>query len=69
MEIGKPVRVLRGIDLGSEGKVERGAIGILESMSNGPYMPFLVRFPHGTFAFEDGELEDVEPSESHGDTR
>jgi hypothetical protein len=69
MEIGKPVRVLKGIDLGSGGKVERGAIGILESMSNSPYMPFLVKFPQGSFAFEDGELEDVEPSDAHGDTR
>lgn len=59
MEIGKPVRVLRGIDLGSEGKVEKGAVGILESMSNSVYMPFLVKFSQGTFAFEDGELEDV----------
>jgi hypothetical protein len=63
MEIGKPVRVLKGIDLGSDGKVEKGAIGVLESMSNSPYMPFLVRFPQGSFAFEDGEIEDVEEQE------
>lgn len=60
MEVGKPVRTLRSIDLGADGKVDKGAIGILESMNNGPYMPFLVRFPQGSFAFEDGELEDVE---------
>jgi hypothetical protein len=66
MELGKPVRVLKGIDLGSGGKVEPGAIGILESMSNSPYMPFLVKFPNGSFAFEDGELEDVEPDNQHG---
>lgn len=62
MEIGKPVRVLKGIDLGKEGKVERGEVGILESMTNSPYMPYLVRFEQGRFAFEDGEIEDVEPS-------
>lgn len=61
MEVGKPVRTLRGLDLGTGGKVEKGAVGILESMNNGPYMPFLVCFPQGTFAFEDGELEDVGP--------
>lgn len=60
MEIGKPVRVLRAVDLGQDGKVEKGAIGILESMNNGPYTPFLVKFPQGSFAFEDGEIEDVE---------
>jgi len=64
MEIGKPVRVLKAIDLGSDGKVEKGAIGVLESTSNSPYMPFLVRFPQGSFAFEDGEIEDVEEPES-----
>ena len=69
VEIGKPVRVLKGIDLGAEGKVEKGAVGILESTSNSPYMPFLVRFPQGSIAFEDGEVEDVESPESHGDTR
>jgi len=61
VEVGKPVRTLRGIDLGVHGKVDKGAVGILESMNNGPYMPFLVRFPQGSFAFEDGELEDIEP--------
>jgi len=59
MEVGKPVRVLKAIDLGAEGKVEKGAVGILESMNNSVYMPFLVKFPQGTFAFEDGEIEDA----------
>jgi hypothetical protein len=67
MELGKPVRVLKGIDLGSDGKVDKGAIGILESMSNSPYMPFLVRFPQGQFAFEDGEIEDVEPADGRSE--
>ena len=60
MEVGKRVRALRSLDLGSGGKVEKGEVGVLESMENGPYLPFLVRFPQGTFAFEDGELEAVE---------
>lgn len=58
--MGKPVRLLRSLDLGADGKVERGAIGILESMDNSPYLPYLVKFPQGSFAFEDGEIEDVE---------
>ena len=62
MEVGKPVRVLKGIDLGDQGKVEKGDVGILESMNNSVYMPFLVKFPNGTFAFEDGEIEDVPES-------
>ncbi|HXM19107.1 MAG TPA: hypothetical protein VN934_09940 [Candidatus Tumulicola sp.] len=60
MEVGKPVRLLRPLDLGADGKVEQGAIGILESMDNSPYLPYLVKFPQGSFAFEDGEIEDVE---------
>jgi hypothetical protein len=60
VEIGKRVRALRAIDLGSEGKLEAGSVGILESMNNGPYLPYLVRFEHGTFAFEDGEIEEAE---------
>ena len=36
MEVGKPVRTLRSMDLGADGKVDKGAIGILESMNNGP---------------------------------
>ncbi|MBV8170507.1 MAG: hypothetical protein JO219_01090 [Candidatus Eremiobacteraeota bacterium] len=69
MEIGKRVRVLKTIDLGQYGKVEKGTIGVLESMNNGPYTPFLVKFPQGSFAFEDGELEDVESPDAHGDPR
>ena len=60
MEVGKLVRALRSLDLGEGGKVEKGAVGVLESMNNGPYMPYLVRFPNGTFAFEDGEIEEIE---------
>jgi len=59
MEVGKRVRALRTLDLGAGGKVEKGAIGVLESMTNGPYMPFLVRFEEGTFAFQDGEIEEA----------
>jgi len=57
MEVGERVRTLKALDLGSDGKVERGAIGVLESVTNSTYMPFLVRFEAGTFAFQDGELE------------
>jgi len=57
MEVGDRVKALRTVDLGSEGKVEKGAVGVLESVTNSPYMPFLVRFDAGTFAFQDGELE------------
>jgi len=60
MEVGARVRTLRTLDLGSDGRVEKGAVGTLESISNGPYMPFLVRFPQGTFAFEDGEIEELD---------
>jgi len=59
VEVGEQVRTLKAIDLGSDGKVERGAVGVLESVTNSPYMPFLVRFEQGTYAFEDGELEPV----------
>jgi hypothetical protein len=64
MEVGQKVRALRGLDLGDAGKLERGAVGVLESMNNGPYMPYLVRFPSGTFAFEEGEIEEVEGQSS-----
>ena len=57
MDVGDRVRTLRTLDLGSGGKVDRGAVGVLESVTNGPYMPFLVRFESGTFAFQDGEIE------------
>jgi hypothetical protein len=59
MEVGKRVRALRTLDLGSGGKVEKGAVGVLESITNAPYMPYLVRFEEGTFAFQDGEIEEV----------
>ena len=57
MEVGERVRTRRALDLGSDGKVDKGAVGVLESVTNSPYMPFLVRFENGTFAFQDGELE------------
>jgi hypothetical protein len=58
MDVGDRVKTLRTLDLGSSGgRVEKGAVGVLESVTNAPYMPFLVRFENGTFAFEDGELE------------
>ena len=59
MDVGQKVRTLRALDLGDAGRVERGAIGVLESINNGPYMPYLVRFPNGSFAFEEGEIEEV----------
>ena len=62
MEVGDRVRTLRTLDLGAGGKVERGAVGVLESVTNGPYMPFLVRFETGTFAFQDGEIEPADAS-------
>jgi hypothetical protein len=61
MQVGKRVRALRSIDLGEAGKLEKGAVGVLESMTNGPYMPYLVRFDNGKFAFEEGEIEEAEP--------
>jgi len=60
MQVGQRVRSLVTIDLGSEGKVEKGAVGVLESVDNSPYMPFLVRFPTGTFALEDREIESLD---------
>lgn len=57
MEVGDRVRSKKTIDLGGEGRVESGAVGVLESVTNSPYMPFLVRFDTGTFAFQDGEIE------------
>ncbi len=61
MDVGQRVRALRSLDLGEGGKVSKGDVGILESINNGPYIPYLVRFPNGTFAFEEGEIEPVEP--------
>jgi hypothetical protein len=66
MELGKRVRTKRALDLGDDGRVEKGAIGVLESENNSPYMPFLVRFTQGTYAFQDGELEDVDDQPSKG---
>jgi hypothetical protein len=60
MEVGERVRTKRALDLGVDGKVAAGAIGVLESITNSAYMPFLVRFEKGTFAFQDGELEEVD---------
>jgi hypothetical protein len=60
MDVGQKVRLVRTIDLGSEGKIDAGTIGILESMENSPYLPFLVRFPQGALALEDGDIEDIE---------
>jgi len=54
------VRLRRAVDLGSEGRVEAGTIGVLESMENSPYLPFLVRFPQGALALEDGDIEEIE---------
>ncbi|HEY7981347.1 MAG TPA: hypothetical protein VID19_07660 [Candidatus Eremiobacteraceae bacterium] len=66
MEVGHKVRTKRTLDLGAGGRVEKGAVGILESENNSPYMPYLVRFEHGTFAFQDGELEDVDETATDG---
>lgn len=63
MRVGQRVRTLRKLDLGSDGLVEKGAVGVLESTSNSPYTPFLVRFPQGAFAFEDGEIEEIDETE------
>jgi len=63
MEVGQLVRALRTIDLGEGGKVEKGAVGVLESTDNGPYMPYRVRFDTGTFAFEEGEIEEAGSSD------
>jgi hypothetical protein len=61
MQVGERVRTLRGVDLGDEGHVDKGAVGVLESINNSPYMPYLVKFEGGTFAFEDGEIEPLDP--------
>jgi hypothetical protein len=66
MEIGQRVRTRRTLDLGADGRVEKGAVGVLESENNSPYMPYLVRFEHGTFAFQDGEIEDADAPSSEG---
>jgi hypothetical protein len=66
MEVGQRVRTKRTLDLGADGRVEKGAIGVLESENNSPYMPYLVRFVQGTYAFQDGELEDVDDAGADG---
>jgi hypothetical protein len=66
MEVGQRVRTKRTLDLGADGRVEKGAIGVLESENNSPYMPYLVRFAQGTYAFQDGELEDVDDAAADG---
>lgn len=57
------MRTLKAFDFGSEGRVDKGAVGVLESVTNSPYMPFLVRFDTGTFAFQDGELEPADAAQ------
>ena len=66
MELGKRVRTKRTLDLGAEGRVEKGTVGVLESENNSPYMPYLVRFEQGTYAFQDGEIEEADEPLSDG---
>ncbi|HKW44400.1 MAG TPA: hypothetical protein VJN22_02010 [Candidatus Eremiobacteraceae bacterium] len=66
MEVGQKVRTRRSLDLGAEGRVEKGSIGVLESENNSPYMPYLVRFEQGTYAFQDGEIEEADDSAGEG---
>ena len=66
MEVGQRVCTKRTLDLGADGRVVKGAIGVLESENNSPYMPYLVRFEQGTYAFQDGELEDVDDAAAEG---
>jgi len=66
MEIGQRVRTRRTLDLGADGRVEKGTVGILESENNSPYMPYLVRFEQGTYAFQDGEIEDADAPSAEG---
>ena len=60
MDVGQRVRLLRAVDLGSEGKVEAGAIGVVEATDNSPYLPYLVRFGASKLALEDRDIEEVE---------
>lgn len=60
MNVGERVRSKRALDLGDGGKIEAGEVGVLESTSNSAYMPFLVRFERGTFAFKEGEIEEAD---------
>ena len=66
MKAGQRVRTKRTLDLGDEGRVEKGAIGVLESENNSPYMPYLVRFAQGTYAFQDGEIEEADEPSAEG---
>jgi hypothetical protein len=52
--------------MGADGRVEKGAVGILESENNSPYMPYLVRFEQGTYAFRDGEIEEADEPSGEG---
>jgi len=52
--------LVRTVDLGSEGKIDAGTIGILESVENSPYLPFLVKFPQGSLALEDGDIAEID---------
>jgi len=60
VEVGSRVRLVRTIDLGSEGMVEQGAIGVVETTNNSPYLPYLVEFQAGFLALEDGDIEEVD---------
>lgn len=66
MEQGQRVRTKRTLDLGADGRVEKGTIGVLESENNSPYMPYLVRFDQGTYAFQDGEIEEADDPSHEG---
>lgn len=59
MQLGQSVRLLRTIDLGSEGRVDKGGIGVVQATDNSPYLPYLVKFPQGFLAVEDGDIEEV----------
>lgn len=60
MRVGQRVRLLRTIDLGGEGRVEAGALGVVESTDNSPYLPYLVKFEAAQLALEDRDIEEVE---------
>lgn len=60
MDVGQRVRLRRTVDLGSEGRVEAGSIGVVESVNNSPYLPYLVKFDQGKLALEDGDIEEIE---------
>ncbi|MDE2572917.1 MAG: hypothetical protein KGM44_10415 [bacterium] len=56
-DIGQRVRLKRDLDLGGEGRVPAGTVGILKSAENSSYLPYLVEIEGKTYAFEDTELE------------